>query len=266
MTAGNQVGSQHVSQRRDQGCLGGDTMALRKPNAIIRSCMFAVILLAALFLSFELLPSAKADEEVCLKIALPEMADRDQSAERYRAAMAEAGLCVQPVWLPNKRTAVSLKRGEIDGVFASGETIQQSAGVPLVAGGVVVGRPKSLLITADATVHALSDLKDKDIGVWLGDDRGKQELVGLADIITVPGGAGMMLRMLRHGRLDGLLIDDFSLNQTEGVPEGYRAIELETRTSYSWLRKEYEALLPQFNRGTDIFRAALDVTNPESKS
>ncbi|WP_297024211.1 hypothetical protein [Thalassospira sp.] len=241
-------------------------MALRKPNAIIRSCMFAVILLAALFLSFELLPSAKADEEVCLKIALPEMADRDQSAERYRAAMAEAGLCVQPVWLPNKRTAVSLKRGEIDGVFASGETIQQSAGVPLVAGGVVVGRPKSLLITADATVHALSDLKDKDIGVWLGDDRGKQELVGLADIITVPGGAGMMLRMLRHGRLDGLLIDDFSLNQTEGVPEGYRAIELETRTSYSWLRKEYEALLPQFNRGTDIFRAALDMTNPESKS
>ncbi|MBC07832.1 MAG: hypothetical protein CMO10_16255 [Thalassospira sp.] len=228
--------------------------------------MFAVILLAALFLSFELLPSAKADEEVCLKIALPEMADRDQSAERYRAAMAEAGLCVQPVWLPNKRTAVSLKRGEIDGVFASGETIQQSAGVPLVAGGVVVGRPKSLLITADATVHALSDLKDKDIGVWLGDDRGKQELVGLADIITVPGGAGMMLRMLRHGRLDGLLIDDFSLNQTEGVPEGYRAIELETRTSYSWLRKEYEALLPQFNRGTDIFRAALDMTNPESKS
>ncbi|KJE34479.1 hypothetical protein UF64_15590 [Thalassospira sp. HJ] len=228
--------------------------------------MFAVILLTALFLSFELLPSAKADEEVCLKIALPEMADRDQSAERYRAAMAEAGLCVQPVWLPNKRTAVSLKRGEIDGVFASGETIQQSAGVPLVAGGVVVGRPKSLLITADATVHALTDLKDKDIGVWLGDDRGKQELVGLADIITVPGGAGMMLRMLRHGRLDGLLIDDFSLNQTEGVPEGYRAIELETRTSYSWLRKEYEALLPQFNRGTDIFRAALDMTNPESKS
>jgi len=233
-------------------------MALRKPNAIVRSCMFAVIFLAALFLSFELLPSAKADEEVCLKIALPEMADHVRSAERYRAAMAEAGLCVQPVWLPNKRTAVSLKRGEIDGVFASGETIRQSAGVPLVSGAVVVGRPKSLLITADDTVKSLSDLKNKEIGVWLGDDHGKQELVGLADIVTVPGGAGMMLRMLRHGRLDGLLIDDFSLNQTEGVPEGYRTIELETLTTYSWLRKEYEALLPQFDRGTYLFRAALE--------
>ena len=140
-------------------------------------------------------------------------------------------------------------------------------GVPLVAGGIVVGRPKSLLITADETVQALSDLKDKKIGVWLGDERGEQVLLGLADIVTVPGGAGMMLRMLRHGRLDGLLIDDFSLNQTEGVPEGYRTIELGTLTTYSWLRKEYEALLPQFNRGTDIFRAALDMpmTSPENE-
>ncbi|KZB72214.1 MULTISPECIES: hypothetical protein [Thalassospira] len=242
-------------------------MALRKPNAIVRSWMFAVILLTALFLSFELLPSARADEEVCLKIALPEMADHDRSAERYRAAMAEAGLCVQPVWLPNKRTAVSLKRGEIDGVFASGDTIQQSAGVPLVAGGVVVGRPKNVLITADTTIHALSDLKDKEIGVWLGDDRGKQELVGLADIVMVPGGADMMLRMLRLGRLDGLLIDDFSLNQSSGVPEGYRTIELEAHTTYSWLRKEYEALLPQFNRGTYLFRASLEPeTGTETKS
>ncbi|NIY76815.1 hypothetical protein HED22_14270 [Thalassospira sp. HF15] len=241
-------------------------MALRKPTAIIRSCMYAVILLAAVILSFELLPSAKAEDDVCLKIALPEMADHVRSAERYRAAMAEAGLCVQPVWLPNKRTAISLKRGEIDGVFASGDTIQKSAGVPLVAGGVVVGRPKSLLVTADETVQALSDLKDKEIGVWLGDERGEQELVGLAHIMTVPGGAGMMLRMLRHGRLDGLLIDDFSLSQTGGVPEGYRTIELETLTTYSWLRKEYEALLPKFNRGTDIFRASLDLNRPENKS
>jgi len=217
-------------------------MALRKPNAIVRSCLFAVIFLAALFLSFELLPAAKADEEVCLKIALPEMADHVRSAERYRAAMAEAGLCVQPVWLPNKRTAISLRRGEIDGVFASGEFI------------------------ADLSVESLRDLKNKEIGVWLGDDRGKQELIGLADIVTIPGGAGMMLRMLRLGRLDGLLTDDFSINQTDGIPEGYRTIELETLTTYSWLRKEYEALLPQFNRGTDIFRAALDLTGPENKS
>jgi hypothetical protein len=225
--------------------------------------MFAVNLLAALFLSIELLPSAKATN-VCLKIALPEMADQDRSAERYRAAMAEAGLCVEPVWLPNKRTAISLRRGEIDGVFASCDTIQQTAGVPLVSGGVVVGR-KSLLITADQTVQGLADLKGKEIGVWLGDDRGKQELAGVADIITVPGGTDMMLGMLRHGRLDGLLTDGFSLQQTGGVPEGYHTIVLESRTTYSWLRKEYEALLPQFNRGTDIFRAALDMTT-EAKS
>ena len=106
--------------------------------------MFAVIFLAALFLSFELLPSAKADEEVCLKIALPEMADHVRSAERYRAAMAEAGLCVQPVWLPNKRTAVSLKRGEIDGVFASGETINVSA---MLSGGGII----STVFTLDNT-------------------------------------------------------------------------------------------------------------------
>lgn len=65
----------------------------------------------------------------------------------------------------------------------------------------------------------------------------------------------MMLRMLRLGRLDGLLIDDFSLNHSEGVPDGYRMIELETVTTYSWLRKEFESLLPQFNHGTYIFRA-----------
>lgn len=65
-------------------------MAVRKPNAIVKSCLFAVIFLAALFLSFELLPSAKAEEEICLKIALPEMADNARHAERYRAAMAEA--------------------------------------------------------------------------------------------------------------------------------------------------------------------------------
>lgn len=233
-------------------------MAVRKPNAIVKSCLFAVIFLAALFLSFELLPSAKAEEEICLKIALPEMADNARHAERYRAAMAEAGLCVQPVWLPNKRMAVSLRRGEIDGVFSSCDTIQESAGVPLVAGGVVVSRPKSFLITPDKSVKTLDDLRGMEIGVWLGDERGAQELVGLANVVNVPRGAGMMLRMLHHGRLDGALIDEFSLSQTEGVPKDYRKIELETLTNYSWLRKEHESLLPQFNHGTDIFRRILN--------
>ncbi|WP_033068893.1 hypothetical protein [Thalassospira australica] len=233
-------------------------MLFRKQNAIVRSCVFAVIFLTALFLSFELLPTAKANEDICLKIALPEMADHVRSGELYRAAMAKAGLCVQPVWLPNKRTKISLKRGEIDGVFSSVDSIRTTAGIPLVTGGVVVGRPKSVLITADQTVNALSDLKNQEIGVWLGDDWGMEELTGHAEIVTVPGGANMMLRMLRMGRLDGLLIDDFSLNQSDGVPDGYRMIELETLTTYSWLRKEFEPLLPQFNRGTYIFRAERD--------
>lgn len=229
-------------------------MAVRKPHAIVRSCLFAVIFLAALFLSFELLPSAKAEEEICLKIALPETSDYARYAERYRAAMAEAGLCVQPVWLPNKRMAVSLKHGEIDGVFSSCDTIQESAGVPLVAGSVVVSRPKNFVITPDKNVNTLNDLKGMEIGVWLGDERGKQELLGIANVVNVPRGAPMMLRMLRFGRLDGALIDEFSLSHTEGVPKGYRKIELKTLTNYSWLRKEHEALLPQFNKGTDIFR------------
>jgi ABC-type amino acid transport substrate-binding protein len=222
--------------------------------------MVAAISMAALLLSFELLPSAKADEQICLKIALPEMADHVRTAERYKQSMAEAGLCVQPVWLPNKRTAVSLRRGEIDGVFTSGDGIREVAGIPLVHGNVVTGRPKSVLVTADRRVKALSDLKNQEIGVWLGDEQRKKELVGVADVISVPGGADMMIRMLRHGRLDGLLIDDYSLRNAAVLPDGYRVIELDSQTAYSWLRKEFEGLLPQFNVGTDIFRAALDTT------
>jgi len=208
----------------------------------------------AFFLSFKLLPSANADE-VCLRIALPKMADQDRSAEQYRAAMAKAGLCVDTVWLPNKRMTDLLRRGEIDGVFSGVSDLRTSVGIPLVHG-AVVGRPKGVLVTADKDVHKLSDLRNQEIGVWLGASWGLDKLSEYADIVTVPGGADMMMRMMRQGRLDGVLIDDHSLLLTGGIPAGYYAIEVEALTNYSWLRKEYEALLPQFNRGTDIFQAA----------
>lgn len=244
--------------------LGVLTMAVRKPKGIVRSCMVAVILLAALFLSFELLPSAKAEEDICLKIAFPEMQDHDRAAERYRRAMAKAGLCVNTVWLPNKRTADSLRRGEIDGVFAGVSTFRTYVGMNLVHG-PAVGEFKGVLVTADRNIRKLSDLRHQDIGVWLGADWGLRELSSYADIVTVPGGAEMMMRMMQEGRLDGVLIDDNSLLQTGGVPDGYHAIEVETLTNYSWLRKEFETLLPQFNHGTDIYRTALE-TLPETES
>ncbi|MBX2831409.1 MAG: hypothetical protein KTR23_09560 [Rhodospirillales bacterium] len=183
------------------------------------------------------------------------MADQDRSAEQYRAAMAKAGLCVDTVWLPNKRMTDLLRRGEIDGVFSGVSDFRTSVGIPLVHG-AVVGRPKGVLVTADKDVQKLSDLRNQEIGVWLGASWGLDKLSGYADIVTVPGGADMMMAMMRQGRLDGVLIDDHSLLLTGGIPAGYYAIEVESLTNYSWLRKEYEALLPQFNHGTDIFQAA----------
>ncbi|MEQ9344812.1 MAG: hypothetical protein RIG26_00075 [Thalassospira sp.] len=253
--------SYNVQNRTGIVAVVGEYMALRKPGRIVRPCPLAIGLVVAFFVSFNLQPSARADE-VCLKIALPELVDQDRSAEQYRAAMAKAGLCVDTVRLPNKRMADLLRRGEIDGVFAGVLDFRSSVGIPLVLG-TVVGRSKGVLVTRDKNIHKLSDLRNQEIGVWLGAGWGLKELSDYADIITVPGGAEMMLRMMRQGRLDGVLIDDHSLRLTGGIPDGYYAIEVETLTNYSWLRKEYEALLPRFNRGTDLFRAALDV-QPET--
>ncbi|MDG4718263.1 MULTISPECIES: hypothetical protein [Thalassospira] len=45
-------------------------MAKRTSNGIVRSCMVAVIFVVALLLSFELLPSAQADDVATSRIEL----------------------------------------------------------------------------------------------------------------------------------------------------------------------------------------------------
>lgn len=228
-------------------------MALRKTNAIVRSCMVAVIFLTALFLSFELLPGAEA-KQPCLRIALPEAAIGDVGPDIYRAAMDDAGLCVDPLPMPNARAFMALRHKKIDGVFAMLEEFGETAGTPVIRGNVLLGNPNGILVVKKDGPKSLSELKDEQIGVWLGTGWSQQLLAGYEHVVYVSRGPKLMVEMLVKGRLDGLLLNAYSLGVQGGTPDGFVAIHVANLNVYSFLRAEHAEYMAKFDAGTARYR------------
>jgi len=215
----------------------------------VRSCVLATICIVALFLSFTLFPSAKA-QQPCLRIALPETATGAVGPEVYRAVMGDVGLCVDPVRMPNARAFMALRYNQVDGVFAMLEEFEQSVGTPVVRGNVLVGNPDGVLVVKRDGPKAVSELTIEEIGVWLGASWSEKLLEHYDHVVRVPGGAEMMKRMLLTGRLDGMLLNAFSLDLRGGVPNGFVSIPVKKLAVYSWLRAEHAERITMFDSGT----------------
>ncbi|WP_156111656.1 substrate-binding periplasmic protein [Thalassospira australica] len=229
-------------------------MAFRSQMKTVRNCVTVIIIVLAIFLSLQLLPSAQANtgNDDCLRIAFPEASKDSIPFDMYRAVMHGAGVCVDPVRMPNARAIRSIPSGDIDGVFAGLDIFAEQVGVPVVRG-VQVGNPDGLLVVPEGTVTTLKDLTSERIGVWLGVTWSEQMLRDYPHLVECPGGPPMMIDMLEHGRVDGLLINSSSLQLVGGVPDGYTSIRVRKLIVHSWLDAEHADVLAQFNAGTTEF-------------
>lgn len=224
-----------------------------KPKTV-RNCVTVLIIVLAVFLSIRLLPAAHANDDSCLRIALPEATQDAFGLEIYREVMSSVGLCVDPIRMPNARAVVAMRAGEVDGVFAVLDEFADHVDVPVIRGHVLVGNPDGLLVVRKETVTALSELTTQSIGVWLGSTWSEELLSGYGNIVRCPGGPDMMMNMLRRGRIDGMLINSFSLEMLGGAPEGFITIPVRKLPVRSWLQAKHSDLMPQFDKGTELFR------------
>ncbi|PKR55966.1 substrate-binding periplasmic protein [Thalassospira marina] len=206
---------------------------------------------------------AGKDAEKCLVMAMPEVLGPKNSYESYILAMSQAGLCVEPVWMPNDRARIALEKGEVDGIFARPAGFEAVVSVPVVAGTMRVGRVPEILVTSDPAITGLDDLKGQSIATWLGTKWTDDLLVGYANVVRVPGGPVMMQNMLKLGRVDAMLLDGYSLKVSGGVPAGFHAREIGEITVYSWLLARYSDYLPKLDAGTVIYRQNLQVAGGE---
>lgn len=191
--------------------------------------------------------------EKCLIIAMPEVRMTGDGIEPYREAMQQAGLCVEPVRMPLARVAQALSHGEIDGVFAEIEGFQQRVDRQITRGNARVGLVDGMLVVRSGKVSGIDDLTDEIVGVWLGANWSNVLLADYPNIVHVPRGPEMMQKMLRYGRLDAILLDNYSLSVTGGVPDGFHAVTVTSLSVYSWLVADDADLLPVFDKGTTLF-------------
>ncbi len=191
--------------------------------------------------------------EPCLIIAMPEVRMTGDGIEPYRSAMQQGGLCVKPVRMPLARVAQALSHGEIDGVFAELEGFQQNVDRPILRGNIRVGLVDGMLVVPLGKISGIDDLKDETVGVWLGAKWSNALLADYPNVVHVPRGPEMMQKMLRYGRLDAILLDNYSLSVTGGVPDGFQAVPVMSLSVYSWLAADHADLLPAFDKGTELF-------------
>lgn len=218
----------------------------------LRTCLLATVSIVALVLSFALLPSVEA-KPVCLRIALPESAAGPVGPEAYRAVMRDAGLCVDPVPMPNARAFMALRHNQVDGVFAMLEDFKQSVKTPVIRGNTLVGNPDGILVVKDDGPRGVSELTSEEIGIWLGASWSEKMLGTYDHVVRVPGGPAMMREMLVKGRLDGMLLNSFSLKVVGGAPEGFVQIPVTKLEVYSWLRAEHASQMEKFDVGTALY-------------
>lgn len=228
-------------------------MACYSKHRVAKTCVLATICFVALFLSFAFLPSAKA-EQTCLRIALPQAAIDPVWVEAYRTIMREAGLCVDPIPMPNARAVMAMRHHQVDGIFAMLEQFERDLGVPVVHGTVPVAEPEGFLVIKGDGPKAISDLTSEDIGVWLGAFWSEDLLADYDHVVRVPGGPKMMNKMLKKGRLDGMLLNGFSLALLGGAPDGFVQVPVTKMAVYSWLRTEHAGFLAKFDAGTAKYR------------
>lgn len=218
-----------------------------------RTFVFATIRVVALFLSFAFLPSAEANQP-CLRIALPEAAIDPAGVEAYRTVMREAGLCVDPIPMPNARAFMAMRHHQVDGVFAMLKQFEWKLGVPVIHGTVLVAEQEGFLVVKEDGPHTISELTTEDIGVWLGASWSEDLLADYDHVVRVPRGPRMMNKMLEKGRLDGMLLNGFSLDVLGGAPDGFIQVPVTKLLIYSWLHAEHAGLLTKFDVGTAKYR------------
>lgn len=219
----------------------------------VRTSVFSTISFVALFLYFAFLPNAKA-EQTCLRIAFPEAAIDPAGAELYRTIMREAGLCVDPVPMPNARAFMAMRHHQVDGVFAMLKQFERKLGVPVIHGTVLVAEQEGFLVVKEDGPHTISELTTEDIGVWLGASWSEDLLADYDHIVRVPRGPTMMNKMLEKGRIDGMLLNGFSIDVLGGVPDGFVQVPVTKLSVYSWLHAEHADLLAKFDAGTAKYR------------
>tara|TARA_R110000751_G_C13731241_1_gene476546 strand:- start:244 stop:1023 length:780 start_codon:yes stop_codon:yes gene_type:complete len=190
----------------------------------------------------------------CLVMAMPEVLGPQHNYDNYILAMAQAGLCVDPVWMPNGRAVLALENGDVDGIFARPPGFDAEVSVPVLSGSARVGRVPEVLVTRDAMITGLGDLRDQFVGVWLGSKWSDDLLANYPNVVRVPGGPKMMQSMIKMGRIDAMLLDGYSLDVTGGVPPGFYAHSVGEITVYSWVLARHRDYLPKLDAGTVIFR------------
>ena len=224
-----------------------------------------MICIVALFLSFTLFPSAEA-KQPCLRIALPDAALGAVGPDIYREAMNDVGLCVDPLPMPHARAFMALRHKQIDGVFAMLEEFGQTAGTPVIRGNVLLGNPAGILVVKKDGPKTLAELDDELIGVWLGAAWSEKLLTGYEHVIRVAGGPGLMTEMLVKGRLDGMLVNAFSLDVQGGTPDGFVAIPVTNLTVYSFLRAEHAQQMVKFDAGTTRYKEKVAAWRKKNQS
>lgn len=223
-----------------------------------RNCVFAAYTLLGLVLSLAFMSPVQADQ-VCLRIALPEIHVDEQKLELYRQVMEDAGLCVRPVALPQIRAFSEIRSGEIDGVFAARDDLPEQFDVPMVHGEVVLGRLKGFLVVRNGPIADIQDLNNEVLGVPLGATWPEKLIANYPNVAKVPKGADMLKQMLQEGRIDAMLLDAYSLEISGGVPDGFKAVPVDEFLVYSWLKAEFAYLMPRFDTATANY---LRIVNP----
>ncbi|GAA0626876.1 substrate-binding periplasmic protein [Thalassospira tepidiphila] len=228
-------------------------MASFQLHTFLRNCALTLFCLAALLVSFAMLPGAKA-KQPCLRIAIPEATIGDTGHDIYQAAMNDAGLCVEPVLMPHARTFMAMRHKQIDGVFAMLETYGKTTETPVIRGSVILGKPDGMFVVKKDGPKTLSELTSEQIGVWLGTGWSEKLLEHYEHVVPIAGGPELMMEMLVKGRLDGILLNDYSLRSQGGAPEGFVAIPVANLAVYSFLRAEHAEQMAKFDNGTVRFR------------
>jgi ABC-type amino acid transport substrate-binding protein len=232
-------------------CLG-EWMAHTREGRLSGTC----ILLAAIFAAFLhciLVPSVARADDRCLRIAMAEATGSSFGLEPYRQVMKQVGVCVTPVSMPNARAVIAIRTGDVDAVFAGLGDFDQQAKAGLVHGESPLRTVPGLLVVREGTVQSLDELTNKAVGIWLGAGWAEDLMADYGNVMRCPLGPEMMQQLLRAGRLDAMLINEFSLHLSGGLPDGYISIPVKDLEVFTWVRPEFSDLLPAIEKGNAAY-------------
>ena len=175
----------------------------------------------------------------------------------FRTAMREADICVKLVPVPPLREVMMMKSGALDGTLVRVPAFKRAAGDTAIMLSVPLGEASGDLVTRDAAFTSLAAIGTRRVGVALGSRWSNALTRGLpAASVHAVRTETQLLDMLRHGRVDGILITSLQLQRLRQPSDRLIVTPLVSLSGYPWVTPANRARIPALEAAIRAFLAS----------